>query len=138
MLDAQQRRDGSVALGLLDNTVAGVDQDHRNVSGGRAGDRVARVLHVARGVSQDERSLGRGEVAVGDVDRDALLAFGAQAVDEQGQVGALVAATFAGRFDGGQLIGQHSLGVVQQSADERRLAVIDRSGRDDPKKSTRH
>jgi hypothetical protein len=37
---------------------------------------------VARRVGQDERALRRGEVAVGDVDRDALLALGAQAVGE--------------------------------------------------------
>ena len=53
----------------------------------RAGDRVAGVLHVAGAVGEHERALGRREVAVGDVDRDALLALGAQAVGEQREVG---------------------------------------------------
>ena len=43
------------------------------------------------GVGDDELPLGRGEVAVGDVDRDALLALGPQAVGEQRQVRVLVA-----------------------------------------------
>ena len=38
-------------------------------------------------VGQDERPLVGGEVPVGDVDRDALLALGAQPVGDGGQVG---------------------------------------------------
>jgi hypothetical protein len=41
---------------------------------------------VARGVGDDELALGGGEVAVGDIDGDALLALGLQAVDQQRQV----------------------------------------------------
>ena len=50
------------------------------------GHHVAGVLDVARGVGDDEFTRGRGEVAVGDIDRDALLALGAQAVGEQREV----------------------------------------------------
>ena len=67
----------------------------RQVGGRRAGDHVARVLDVPGGVGDDELALGRGEVAVGDVDGDALLALGPQAVGEQRQVGVLVAALAA-------------------------------------------
>ena len=56
------------------------------VGGGSAGDHVARVLHVAGRVGDDELAPRRGEVAVGDVDGDALLALGAEAVGEVGQV----------------------------------------------------
>ena len=83
----QQREHGGVPAGLLDDPVPGVDQQDRQLRGGRAGDRVAGVLHVAGGVGEHELARRRGEVAVGDVDRDALLALGAQAVDEQRQVG---------------------------------------------------
>jgi hypothetical protein len=41
---------------------------------------------VARGVGDDELALGGGEVAVGDIDGDALLTLGLQAVDQQRQV----------------------------------------------------
>ena len=84
--DAEQRRDERVAARLLDHAVAGVDQDDRQVGGRGAGDHVARVLHVAGRVGDDELAPRGREVAVGDVDRDALLALGAQAVGEQRQV----------------------------------------------------
>ena len=63
--DAQQRGDGGVPAGLLDDAVAGVDQDHGQLGGGGAGDHVAGVLHMPGGVGEDEpaprrwRSSGR-------------------------------------------------------------------------------
>ncbi|SLD12932.1 Uncharacterised protein [Mycobacteroides abscessus subsp. massiliense] len=68
--------------GLLDDTLAGVNQQDHQLRGGGAGHRVPGVLHVARGIGQDERALGCREVAVRHVDGDALLAFGAQPVDK--------------------------------------------------------
>ena len=88
----QQRAQERVPAGLLDQALARVDQDQREVGGGGAGDHVAGVLDVPGGVGDDELPPRRGEVAVGDVDRDALLALGAQAVGEQREVGVLVAA----------------------------------------------
>ena len=46
--DAEQRRERGVAARLLDDPVAGVDQDHREVRGRGARDHVARVALVAR------------------------------------------------------------------------------------------
>ena len=77
------------------DALAGVDEDEGEVGGRRAGDHVARVLRVAGRVGDDELALRRGEVAVGDVDGDALLALGAQAVGEQREVRVLVAALAA-------------------------------------------
>jgi hypothetical protein len=94
-----------------------------------AGHRVARVLHVPRAVGQDERALGRREVAVGHIDRDALLPLGAKTVGEQRQVGRGQAAVAADPLDRVELVGEDGLGVEQQPADERRLAVVDRAGR---------
>ena len=65
MGDPQQRGDVHVAPGLLRHALAGVDEHDRHVRGGGAGDHVARVLLVARGVGDDElaprawRSSGR-------------------------------------------------------------------------------
>ena len=56
-------------------------------------------------VGDDEAPLGGGEVAVGDVDRDPLLALGAQAVGQQREVEEVVAHPLAGLLDVGQLVG---------------------------------
>ena len=103
---------------LLEHAVAGVDQHHRDVRGRRAGDHVARVADVPGGVGDDERPPRGGEEAVGDVDRDALLALGAQPVGQPREVHLRVL----------ELVGHQRLGVVEQAADQRRLAVVHRSG----------
>ena len=71
---------------------------------------------------------GRREVAVGDVDGDALLALGPQAVGEQGQVG-VVAPCDAGALHRLQLVLEDGLRVVEQAPDEGGLAVVDGAGR---------
>ena len=75
-----------MAAGLGEDAFAGVDEDDGDVGGGGAGGHVARVLLVAGGVGDDEFASRGGEVAVGDVDGDSLLAFGAEAVGELGEV----------------------------------------------------
>ena len=101
---AEQRGDERVPLGLLDDAVAGVDQHDRDVGGDCAGDHVARVADVAGRVGEDERAPRGGEEAVGDVDRDALLALGPQAVGEQREVEPPVAALAAGQLDRVELV----------------------------------
>ena len=66
-------------------------EDERELGGRGAGDHVAGVLDVAGGVGEDVGARRRREVAVGDVDGDALLALGPQAVGEQRQVGGVAA-----------------------------------------------
>ena len=102
--DAQQRGDERVALGLRDHALAGVDQHDRQIRGGRARDHVARVLLVPGRVGDDEPALRGGEVAVGDVDRDALLALGPQTVGQQRQVEEVVPHPPAGLLDVLQLV----------------------------------
>ena len=80
-------------------------------------------------VGDDEAPLRGREVAVGDVDRDALLALGAQAVGQQRQVEEVVAHPLAGLLDVRELVGEHLLGVVEQAPDQRALAVVDRARR---------
>ena len=128
MRHAEQAGQGGVPAGLLDHPLAGVDEHQREVGGRGAGDHVARVLHVARGVGHDEGPDRRGEVAVGDVDGDALLALGPQAVGEQREVGVVVAAVGAGALDGLQLVLEDGLAVVEQPADQGGLAVVDGTG----------
>ena len=72
------------------------------------------------------RALG-GEVAVGHVDGDALLALGLQAVGQQREVdrwpGALL-------FQRVELVGQDGAAVEQQAADQRALAVVHAAGQE--------
>ena len=102
----------------------GVDEDKRKVGGRGSGHHVAGVLDVARGVRDDELASWRGEVAVGHVDRDALLALGPKTVGEQGQVDVVLAPIAACPFDGLDLVLEHGLGVIEKTADQRALAVI--------------
>ena len=130
--DPQEGGDRQVAARLLQDPVAGVHQQHDDVGRGAAGDRVAGVLHVPGAVGQDEGALRGGEVAVGDVDRDALLPLSPQTVGQQGEVGAGQAPIQADLLDGGQLVAQYGLGVEKQAAHERGLAVVDAAGRGQP------
>ena len=84
--DAQQIRNERMPARLGQHAVAGVDQDDGQVRRGCAGRHVARILLVARRVGDDEFAFRRGEISIRDVDGDALLAFGAQAVGQQRQI----------------------------------------------------
>ena len=126
--DAEQRGQERMPAGLLQQAVPGVDEHDHQLGGGRTGHHVAGVLDVARGVGDDEFPLGRGEVAVGDIDGDALFPLRAQAVGDQRQVGVVVAALLGGALDRRPLVFHDGLGVVEQAADERGLAVVDGAG----------
>jgi hypothetical protein len=126
--DSEKARDEGVAPRLLQHAVASVDEDHREVRCGSAGDHVARVLHVPGCVRDDELAPWRREVAVGDVDGDPLLTLRSQAVGQQGQVGVAVAALAARALDRLELVGEDRLRVVEEPTDQRRLAVVDAAG----------
>ena len=71
---------------------------------------------------------GRGEIAVGDVDGDALLAFGAQAVGEQREIDRAAGAIDFALLHGGELVFEDGLAVVEQAADQGGFAVVDAAG----------
>ena len=84
--------------GLFDDSLTGIDQHDGQIRCGGTRDHVAGVLHVAGGIGDDELATRGGEVAVGDVDGDALFAFGAQAVGEVGQVDLAATGDVSGTF----------------------------------------
>ena len=84
---------------------------------------------MARRIGNDEFARGSVEVAVGHVNRNALLALGLQAVGEQRQVG-LTAALYAC-----QLVLQHGFAVHQQAANQRALAVVHTAAGDKAQRS---
>src|SRR5699024_786066 len=106
--------------------VTGVDHEHGGVGGGGAGDHVARVLFVAGGVGDDELALVGGEEAVGDVDGDALLALGGEAVDQQRHVELFALGAVFLRFGGygRQLVFEQQVRFIQQAADHGAFAVV--------------
>ena len=124
VLDLQQASDERVAAGLLNHTVACIDQNNRQVCRGGAGDHVARVLDVPGRVGYDELAIRRGEVTICHVDGDPLLPLGTQAVSQQREVHVLVASLFARLLNRLPLVLKNRLAVVQQSPDERALAII--------------
>ena len=85
--DAEQRGDEGVAAGLLDARPCGRRRGSIARSAVEAPVTMLRVYWTWPGrVGDDELAPRGGEVAVGDVDRDALLPLGAQAVGEQREV----------------------------------------------------
>jgi hypothetical protein len=131
VVDAEHGHDRHVPPRLLEHAPACVDEHDREIRSRGAGDHVARVLHVAGRVGELEAPPRRHERPVGDVDRDPLLALGAQAVGEQREVDVSVAASARGLLDVLELVGEDLLRVVEQPADQRRLAVVDGAARDD-------
>ncbi len=79
-------------------------------------------------VGDDELAVGGGEVAVGYVDGDALLALGAQAVGELGEVDGGGYVGGGGLGDGADVIFVDVLRVVEQAADEGGFAVVHAAG----------
>ena len=128
VLDAQERRDETVPVGLFHEAVPRVDQDDRQIRGRGAGHHVSGVLDVARRVGDDELASWCGKVSVGHVDGDALFALGTQADGKEAQVGVLEALLPARRFDGFELVFEDALAVVEESANEGALAVVDAAG----------
>ena len=117
---------------LLDDALPCVEEHDGDVGGRGARDHVARVLHVAGRVGELEAARGGDERPVGDVDRDPLLALGAQAVGKQREVDVPVAASLARLLDVLELVGHHLLRVVEEPSDEGGLAVVDGAARDEP------
>src|ERR1700739_778831 len=84
---------------------------------------------MARRISHDERTPPRREESVGDVDRDILLTFGLETVDQEGKVQFIFQRTVlaAVALDGGKFVGKNQLGIVKQPSNQRRLPGVDRT-----------
>ena len=113
----------------VQQALAGVDQQDGEVGVGGAGRHVAGVLLVAGRVGHDEGAPRRREVAVGDVDGDALLALGLEPVDQQREIDVVAdrAVLLRVALERRELVVEDRLLLVEQPADQRRLAVVDRA-----------
>jgi hypothetical protein len=135
--DPEQRHQVAVPSCLRHDALAGVDEKDSGVGGGGARDHVASVLLVTGRIGDDELALVRGEEAVGDVDRDPLLPFGDQPVQEERevQVAALRAHLPGVGLEGCQLILEQHVGFIEQPADQRALPVVDAATGDEPQQA---
>ena len=116
-----------MAARLREHALPSVDEDDGDIGGGGAGGHVAGVLLVAGGVGNDELAPRGGDVAVGNVDGDAPLALGAETIGKEGEIkDAGAGASLA--FDRADLIFVDAAGVVEETADEGRLAIVDGAG----------
>ena len=118
MTNPEQVGQIGVPARLFQHPAPRINQQQRRVRGRRACDHVARVLHVTGRVGKDELAPRRGEVAVRDINRDALFALRAQAVGQVGEVHILLAARSRRTLNRFHLIDERLLRVKQQPADQ--------------------
>jgi hypothetical protein len=124
--DSHERADARMASRLREHALLGVDEDDREVGERSAAGHVPRIFLVPRRVCADEAAAVRREIPISHVDRDALLALGHEAVQQQGVVdGAAAAADLGIEQQRLLLVGIEQLGIIEQMADQRRLAVVD-------------
>src|ERR1700722_2000970 len=76
LANAEQRTKKSVPSRLFQKSFLGIDQKDRQVRRRGSRHHVARIVLVTRRVGDDEAPPRRAEIAISDVDRDALFAFG--------------------------------------------------------------
>ena len=88
---------------------------------------------MPRAIGDDELGAVGGEEAIGDIDGDALFALGGEPIDEQREIDvlALCADALAVGFERAQLVIENLFRIIEQPADQRRLAIIDRAAGDD-------
>jgi hypothetical protein len=84
-------------------------------------------LLVTRRVGDDKGARLRRKIAIGDINRDALLALRLESVNEQREIdflsdGAVLLGILLQRR---QLIVENQLAFIEQTPDQRRLSVVD-------------
>ncbi len=126
--------------GLVEQPVARVDQQDRQIGGRRAGRHVARVLLMSGRIRQDEPPPWRFEETICDVDRHTLFAFRLESIDQQRVIDTPFDGAKANRVT---LQRQHHVvgdgaALEQQPADQGRFAVIDAAAGQDAQKGIRH
>ena len=130
LLDAEQMQQIAVAPGLVAHAFQRVDDQHRGVGLRGAGDHVAQEFGVAGRVDQHDVARAGAEADLRGVDGDALVALGLQRIQQERPF-ERHAAPRADRLQHFQLAVGQAAGLVQQAADQRRLAVIDMADDDD-------
>ncbi len=129
---AQKVEQIAVPVGLLAHALLGVDQQERGLAAGRAGDHVLEEFLVAGRIDDDVVAGLGAELDLGGVDGHPLVALGLERVHQEGPF-ERHAAPRADRLDRLELALRQRARVVEQAADQGRLAVIDVADDHDPK-----
>ena len=130
--DPHERNDVAVTPGLGQHPLACVDENHGQIRIGCPRDQVSRVLLVAGRIDGDELAPGGFEIATGDVAGDPVFELRQKPVRRRGEVDR-VAPSAGCRAPGlgrPELVARNLAGVVQQTAEQRRLAVVHRTADD--------
>ncbi len=136
--DAEQRADQRMSPGLHQHAFARVDEQHRQIGVRRAGRHVARVLLVPGAVGDDERAPRRREIAVGDIDGNALLPLVFEPIEQTARNRSRRRSCQSAAnscFSASSWSPMTISAFVQQPADQRRFAVIDRAAGQKPQEA---
>src|ERR1051325_8512523 len=117
-----------VPAGLRQQALASIDENDGGIRRGRPGYHVAGVLLVARRIGNDEFAPGCGEIAVRNINGDALLAFSPQAVSQERKINRPIGAIDSALLNGEQLVFIDGLSVIEQAPDQGRFAVVHAPG----------
>ena len=130
LLHTQEGEQEGVAAGLVHDAFLGVDEQERGGGAGGAGHHVLEELLVARGVDDRVGALLRAEEDARGVDGDVLFLLFDQGVEKEGvfEFHAFGRAVLADLVH--LAVGQ-GVGVMEESADEGGLAVVDVADDDD-------
>jgi len=118
-----------VPLGLRQNALPRIDQDHRKFGIRGAGRHVARVLFMPRGVGDDKSTRSRGEKPVGDINGYPLLALVLEPVQQKREVDAVTGCAKPPRvaLQGRAFVVEEQPAIMEQPPDQCGFAIIDRS-----------
>lgn len=130
LLHAKQMQEIAVPPGLVAHAFERVDDQHRAVGLRGTGDHVAQEFGVAGRVDQHDVARIGAESDLRGVDGDALVALGLQRI-EQERPFERHAAPRADGFEHLELAFGQAAGLVQETADQRRLAMVDMADDDD-------
>ena len=115
---------------LLTDTLNGVDDKDGRVGFGGTADHVSQEFAMARRVDDHVAATGPRKPGARRVDRDRLIAFGLKCIHHEGPL-ERHAPSPRGTGEFLHLCGRDVPGFVQQTSDQRRLAVVDVAGEHD-------
>ncbi len=124
LVEAQEAQQIGMPPRLLAEPLGGIDDQQGGVGAGRAAHHVGEELAVAGRIDDDDVSPGQTQPDLRGVDGDGLVPLGLERVEGEGPLDG-DAAALAHRPQLLRLAGWQRADLMQQAADQGRLAVVD-------------